>query len=180
MIIYLIRHMRVEGAEGICYGRTDMPVAPGQDRRIAMLPALLPKGLWLVWTSPALRCRQLASTLAPFVRVESRVQELDFGSWEGRLWNEISRAEIDVWAADPVGLAPPGGETYQSLQERASAAMDDIVRASTGRVPIVCTHAGVIRALLARSRGFTLAQSLEVEVPFGSIHSIEWREPADQ
>jgi alpha-ribazole phosphatase len=118
----------------------------------------------------------MASVLAPLVRVDGRLAELDFGRWEGRLWKDIPRIEIDAWAEDPVRRSPPGGENFESLQLRALAALGEACRLAADRMPILCTHAGVIRALLAKARGLSLADSLALEVPFGSVHALEWKE----
>lgn len=176
MIVHLIRHQKVEGTEGLCYGRTDVPLAAGHEKLTAQLHGTLPRGVRLVWTSPALRCRRMAACLAPLVRVETRFAELDFGEWEGRRWDDLSRPDIDEWAADPVNRRPPGGESFAELHDRACAAMNHICALAAGAMPVVCTHAGVIRALLAEARGIPLAEALSVEVPYGSVHALDWKE----
>ncbi|HEX2265287.1 MAG TPA: histidine phosphatase family protein, partial [Solirubrobacterales bacterium] len=56
-------------------------------------------------------------------RVDERLTELSFGSWEGLTWKEIrarepqgaARRQQDKW-----GYVPPGGESYAMLAERVA------------------------------------------------------------
>ena len=72
------------------------------------------RGVREVWSSPAVRCRGLAEAIAAVLRVplreDQRLWELDFGAWEGRPWETIAREDLDRWALDPLGFAPPGGD----------------------------------------------------------------------
>src|SRR5579872_1552412 len=109
MQVALVRHPPVLLAPGICYGRRDVALDPAQaPAAIARIVAALADFPAPVWTSPATRCRQVAMALGE-INQDARVLELDFGAWEGQSWDAIPRAELDRWAADPLGFAPPGG-----------------------------------------------------------------------
>jgi alpha-ribazole phosphatase len=72
--------------------------------------------------------------------------ELDFGEWEGRAWDEITRRDrerFEAWSANWQWAAPPGGESAVKLQERIESFLADL---PSERV-LVVTHAGPIRAL---------------------------------
>lgn len=139
-----LRHPAAAAAPGTCYGRLDLSPAPGAEAEISRALALLPCATELR-TGPARRCRALADRIAArdgvAAVVDERLAELDFGSWEGRAWNAIDRAESDPWAADPWQVAPPGGETFGALVARVAAALRDMDPEA-----VVVTHAGVIRA----------------------------------
>ena len=45
------------------------------------------------------------------VRLDARLVELDFGSWEMHHWDTIPRAQIDAWAADVALYRPGDGES---------------------------------------------------------------------
>ena len=161
----LVRHTRVAAAPGLCYGRTDVPLAATFADEAAAIRRQLPPCLGLVCASPAQRCRQLADTLgAVEIRVDPRLQELDFGAWENRLWSDLPRAEVDPWAADYVDLAPPGGETFRALAARVDAFRRDL------RSPeaVIVTHGGVIRAWLSLAAHQPLSESFAREVPYGA------------
>lgn len=175
--LILLRHGRPAGAEGLCYGRTDL--APGADleplaRRLAAeLPAID-----RIVTSPLRRARALAEALAHGRRlplaVDPRLCEMDFGTWEGRPWEAIARAELDAWAADLLGARPHAGESVAMLVERVAAALAEWA-ALPGSVLLV-VHMGTIRAALAwAGRPDPWSTSL----PFGGWLTLEAGDPAD-
>ena len=167
MIVALARHPATVLPAGVCYGRLDAELAHGECP--ALIHAVSANRLALVWTSPARRCLGPAQATGLPVVVDERLRELDFGAWEGHLWNDISRPELDAWAADPCANAPPGGETGASLIARAAAAWDAIVE--RGSDCAVVTHGGPLKVLLALARG--RAPDLMAPAPsFGTVELI--------
>lgn len=167
MGLTLLRHPRVD-APGICYGQSDVPLANGAEDAIAKTVLQVPQAQRLV-SSPSPRCLALAEALSRAtalpLTLDPRLLELDFGTWEGRAWSQIPRAESDAWAEDPVTRAPPGGESFGQLQTRVAAALTGLVRT------LVVTHAGPIRAaqILTGRADFTAAFARAV--PFATpIH----------
>jgi len=169
LTLYLVRHPRPLIAPGVCYGQLDVVAenpAPIVDRLRRELPAGLP-----VWSSPLQRCRTLAEALHAAPHIDARLMEMDFGTWEGRPWDEIARAELDAWAADIDGYAPPGGEAPRQLQQRVLACVDELPAGAH----LLVTHAGVIRALLAAAAGETLAAALQRPAPdYGSLTRLDY------
>ena len=155
MGLILLRHPRVD-APGLCYGRFDPPLAPGVEDAVALAVLRCPRAEHLL-TSPAARCQSLATALGAALGLtpepDPRLQELDFGVWEGRAWADLPRAETDRWAEDPERRAPPGGESFMQLSSRVRAAL-----AGRDRT-VAVTHAGPIRAarILAGEQDFTAA-----------------------
>jgi alpha-ribazole phosphatase len=167
MILHLVRHPRPLVAAGTCYGRLDIEA---ENARVAarQLRAELPSGL-PVWSSPLHRCTALAGLLHPAPRHDGRLTEMDFGAWEGRPWEEIPRHELDAWAADVAGYAPPGGESPRDLQRRAL----DFVAGLTVPEAVLVTHAGVIRVLVAHRRRLPAREWTTLHFDFGSRTIIE-------
>ena len=132
---------------------TDLDLAPTFDDEAARVVEALDTAERLV-TSPLQRCRRLAEriggahSLVPIV--DSRIREMDFGTWEGVPWGAIPRAEMDAWAADFLHARPHGGESVHMLYERARAAIADY--RATGLSHVVVTHAGIIKAARAEDR----------------------------
>jgi alpha-ribazole phosphatase len=162
--VIFLRHPAPAVERGVCYGRLDLPLGVGHEAEVARALALLPP-VRAVLSGPARRCRALADRIAlrdglsPVV--DDRLQELDFGRWEGRAWDAIDRSESDPWAADPWTVAPPGGETFAALLARVEAAL----AAAPPRAAIV-THAGVIRAARMIIAGERFAAAFAAPVPF--------------
>ena len=141
---------------GRCYGHADLPLEPGwQALMPALAASLRPIGLRVVHTSPLERCLLPAEALGLLlevpVRIDRRLVELDFGDWDGRLWDELPREALDRWAADPVAFAAPGGESGRSLIDRVRQVRDALVDAATGAV--VVSHGGPLRLLGPMLRG---------------------------
>ncbi|MFN6979601.1 MAG: histidine phosphatase family protein [Gemmobacter sp.] len=154
MALTLLRHTRPLGAEGLCYGHTDLAPGPDLAGEAARLAAELPP-FAVVVTSPLTRCRALAEALAAArgvpLAVDPRIAEMDFGTWEGRPWAAIPRAEIDAWAADLMHACPHGGETVAALAARVGAALGDWRASPAPRLAV--THAGVVKAVRAARAG---------------------------
>ncbi len=154
--LLLVRHQPTALAPGTCYGRLDAGLHPDS---LAALPALADHLARArparVWSSPARRCLLLARAVAEragaALVTDPRLRELDFGAWEGLPWTAVPRPELDRWAADPLGFAPPGGEGGAALLARVRAVAAELAR---GRgVQVVVSHGGPLRLLPSLLRG---------------------------
>ena len=149
MELYLIRHTAPDAMTGICYGRTDVPLAASAEQDIERVIATLPK-FDRVYSSPAQRCTKLATALAQRDSCEpiihAALSELDFGDWEQLPWSVIPREHSDPWAADTWHRAPPGGETEQALWSRVSTWYATAIVQPVARCAIVA-HGGSLRVL---------------------------------
>lgn len=185
MDLILLRHTRPRGAEGLCYGRTDLALAPCFQANAARLERDLPR-FARVLTSPLSRCRRLARALAAArgvaLSVDERLVEMDFGAWEGQRWDAIPRAELDVWAADIEGARPHGGERVADMAARARAALQEAASQVATRGPVlVVAHAGIVKSALALSHG---PAGWHAELGFGdwlgfdvALRPVDWAMP---
>lgn len=162
MQLYLIRHPAPQVAAGVCYGRSDLPLAEPAELAARHLRATLPAGLPVV-SSPARRCRELACALRADAQCDDRLWEMDFGAWEGRPWSAIERAALDAWAADPFGFTPPGGESPAAMAARVVAFAESLAPA---RDLVVVGHHGPLRVLIVHLLGLPLAASLQLHLDF--------------
>jgi alpha-ribazole phosphatase len=143
------RHPRPIGADGLCVGRIDLAVDPRRVRRLARRlerAARREHRPRVVFTSPAARCQAIGRWLRRrgwVHRVDARLQEADFGRWDGRGWDAIGRAEVEAWVRDFPIHRPGGGETVGEVLGRCRSFLStvDPVRA------LVVTHGGWISAL---------------------------------
>ena len=158
MRLILLRHPRPLVAPGLCYGSTDLAVAPDElERTLAQLAPSLPPGLPL-FSSPLQRCAGLAARLpCASLSFDARLVEIDFGAWEMRPWDDIPRAEIDAWAADVAAYRPGGGESVLQMAARVAAFYDELLRTKHNIALVVC-HAGTMRLLAARHAGLSFEQ----------------------
>src|SRR5471032_2333772 len=166
MDLVLIRHPAVRIDTGICYGRTDVPLlgdaadsARLLEGRLRLLKVPKVEGVW--HTSPSSRCRLLAEALGS-IQADPRLQELDFGTWEGQRWDGLDRAMLDAWAKDLEHAREHDGESVIGWTDSFCAA-DTI-----GPIHVV-THAGVIRVLTAHLLGVPRANAIQWPLDFGAI-----------
>lgn len=166
----LMRHLRPAVAEGVCYGVTDLDLAPGHEAALEAVLGRLPPLAGLA-TSPLRRCWRLAEVIAArhglTATPDPRLAEMDFGAWEGQPWSQIPRVELDEWAADFLHARPHGGESVAQLQARTQAALAEY-RARPGDHLLV-THGGVIKAALATG---PRAEDWPPALAFGEIVTI--------
>ena len=153
--LWLVRHAQPLVAPGQCYGRLDMAAdAVATAASAEALAAALPASVQLAHHSPLQRCAQLARALQALrpglaLHADARLQELDFGDWEGRAWDAIGRAPVDAWTADFASHRPGGGESLAVMLQRVAAALAAARAASAGSGNDVLwiTHAGVARCV---------------------------------
>lgn len=95
MHIYLVRHPRPTGTEGLCYGRLEVAVTPQAIAAAAeAVSAQLPgETLARVFCSPSSRCVELARRIAsPREPTPAEdLMEMNFGRWQGLAWDAVPR-----------------------------------------------------------------------------------------
>jgi alpha-ribazole phosphatase len=160
-MIALIRHPPLAIAPGICYGRSDIGIA--DHASLDPIAAQVRHIQGTIWTSPLRRCRVLADAIGPN-RADARLIEMDFGAWDGVPWDDIPRAALDEWAADPLAFAPPGGETGAALVARVT----EFHAALPPGDHIVVAHGGPLKVLAALLRGQPV-DLMVPSVPLGSV-----------
>ena len=143
----LVRHTTPQGGAGLCYGRTDLPVADSFDNEAQSVLQRMPDVTAIV-SSPLRRCAALAQRIGAHkgltVTYDDAWREIDFGAWEGTPWDAVPRAALDAWAADMQNYRGHGGESVAQLTARV-----DRARARVPLGAVVVTHAGCIRVALA-------------------------------
>lgn len=156
MTRWLVRHAQPLIAPGVCYGATDVPADAQATRQAAQaLADVLPHGV-LMQVSPLQRCEQLALSLQGLrpdlaYKLDARLQEMNFGGWEGQRWDAIPPSAYDAWTADFAQHRFGGAESVSGFMQRVAAVWDE---ASTAGGPTVwITHAGVIRAATLLAQG---------------------------
>jgi alpha-ribazole phosphatase len=146
--LWLARHAQPVIEPGVCYGQLDVPAVVEATAACAReLAKALPNGIKII-CSPLQRCEQLAHVLCGLradlaYKTDPRLQEMDFGQWEGQRWDDIGAAALDAWVADFARYRPGGGESVDAFMQRVAAVWDESAGAAE---TLWITHAGVIRA----------------------------------
>lgn len=106
------------------------------------------------------------------VESDARVREMDFGAWDGQLWETIEASDgerLRAWSDHWPDVAPPGGEPLSAVVDRAREWIRDIRASDAGAslTIVVVTHAGWIRAAVAELLGRPLARMFDIPVDHG-------------
>jgi alpha-ribazole phosphatase len=156
MTLWLVRHALPLIEKGICYGQLDVPADLAASQACAReLSDLLPKDVAVI-SSTLQRCELLAHELIGLrpdlmVKNEPRLQEMNFGSWEGRPWADIDPDELAAWTADFADYRAGGtGESVSQFMARVGAAFDEL---DPAKDTLWVTHAGLIRAATLIAQG---------------------------
>ncbi|WP_410811172.1 bifunctional RNase H/acid phosphatase [Micromonospora sp. 067-2] len=167
--LILVRHGETAYTEQRRYsGRGDVPLSGrgrAQAGATATRVAALAPSVAAVLSSPLSRCTSTAAAIAGAlgnvpVRTEDDLIECDFGQWEGRTFAEVRQqwpGEMDAWLAS-ARIAPPGGESFTRVAERAHRVIAGLLTAYPGETVVVVSHVSpiklVLRDALAAGDGF--------------------------
>jgi alpha-ribazole phosphatase/probable phosphoglycerate mutase len=181
--LVLVRHAEPEEtSRGRCYGSLDVGLSTaGRGQAARLVRTLEGVPFDAVYASPRTRARETAAPLAAAreveVIVDDDLRELDFGSFEGRTYDEIERSEpalFRAWMETPTAVRFPGGEGYTDLRVRVTRALDAIRRLHGSA--LVVTHGGVIRAGLATWLELPEHAIFRLEQSYCGVTVVEWIE----
>ncbi|AQU82815.1 MULTISPECIES: histidine phosphatase family protein [unclassified Halomonas] len=142
-------------------GQQDIPLLfpDAESGLLALREALESERFDAIYSSDLQRCQQTlewAEAAKPGVPItlEPRLRELDFGEYEGKVYDELKDlSHYRAWV-DSVGeLQIPGGESAAQLRERLDAWLRDVAanaQAGGYKKVLAVTHGGVIRELRRR------------------------------
>lgn len=156
--LFLIRHGQTSwNVEGRYQGDQDIELNSTGIMQAGLAAKYLSRVAFSnIYSSPLSRTMETARIInrrrGLEIKVMQDLKEMDFGKWEGMKFEEInSTYNIDYqkWLEDPYHNRPTGGEDFQELTDRTTAAIDRIVAEnSDGSSVAVSTHGGVILSLL--------------------------------
>lgn len=143
--LFLIRHAE-PFITGTFLGQTDPPLSPAG--HVQAKEALSSLKVTVAYVSPLRRARETAAYLQSRQITLSELQEIHFGEWTGKTWQQIETnwpALAQEKAANWLNVTPPGGESWTDFLRRVHTAWRCI---RNGPSPAaVVAHAGVNAAL---------------------------------
>jgi broad specificity phosphatase PhoE len=111
-------------------------------------------GIDAVITSPLQRAYDTAASAAKAlgldVTVDHDLIETDFGGWEGLTFGEAAERDPEQhrrWLRD-TSIAPPDGESFDSVAQRVRRAQARIINEHNGESVLVVSHVTPIKTLL--------------------------------
>jgi len=178
--LLLLRHGQTELSVHRRYsGRGNPPLTDTGRRQADAAARYLAEhgGIAAVISSPLQRCRDTAEAAARLLRLDVTVDEdlteTDFGAWEGLTFAEAAERDPDLhrrWLKD-TSTQPPGGESFDAVQQRVQAARDRIVADHAGSTVLVVSHVTPIKTVLrlALDAGPALLYRLHLDLASLSI-----------
>jgi broad specificity phosphatase PhoE len=185
--LILVRHSETIANRSYRHiGNSDEPLSEHgieQAQQLAEALAVLP--IQAVYSSPLQRAYHTALPIAERLKLEVRLldalREGSFGAWEGLTHAEIiARSEEDArllraWEQDAT-LAPPGGESLVAIQQRTSAAIEQLAHQHPGQTIALISHVGPIKALLCAALGAPPISAFRIFLDPATISVIDWRD----
>lgn len=184
MRLFLVRHGETESNRlNLALGRDDVPLNERglwQAERVAR--ALAREPLAAVYSSPLRRALDTARAVAAphglAVQIEQGLIEMDIGEADGLTLAEVAArfpGLLEAWASEEGPNQPmPGGECLVDVQERAWAAVQDIVARHGDETAAAVTHNFVILSLLVRVLGLRLAQFRHLRHSVAAISVVDF------
>jgi broad specificity phosphatase PhoE len=130
--------------------------------------------------SPMRRTRETAAAAADVlglpVEIDEGLIETAFGDWDGHTFAEIQERwgdEVTAWLADST-IAPPGGESMDSVFERVAAARDRLLADYAGRTVLVVSHVTPIKMLVRLALDAPMSVIYKMELSPASITTAQW------
>lgn len=157
--LILVRHGETAlTAQGRYSGRGDVPLSRhGEVQAMAAgaLVAALAGNIAAVVSSPLQRCTRTAELIAdecgkPPMTTDDGLIECDFGAWEGLTFAEVAQrwaAEQAQWL-NSTAVAPPGGESFQTVAKRVRAATAALRDAYPRQAVVVVSHVSPVKLIL--------------------------------
>ncbi|HUZ54963.1 MAG TPA: MSMEG_4193 family putative phosphomutase, partial [Streptosporangiaceae bacterium] len=185
-LVLVVRHGLTAATGTALSGRT--PGIPLDDRGRAQAAAVAKRlaqvRLDAIISSPLERCAQTAAAIAEQqspaaeVTTEDRLIEVGYGDWTGQSLRKLSREPLwRVVQAHPsaVTFPGPGGEALPDMERRAVSAIRDWnARLGPEAVYLICSHADVIKAILADSLGLHLDLYQRIQIDPCSLSAIRF------
>jgi len=185
-LVLLVRHGLTATTGSVLTGWT--PGIPLDDRgrrqAEALAARLAPVELDAIISSPLERCRQTADAIAaggpgrPAVREDARVGECHYGDWTGQPLKRLAKEPLwRVVQAHPGAARFPGadGESITDMQYRAVSAVRDWNRQlGADAAYLICSHADVIKSVIADSLGMHIDMLQRIQVDPCSLTAIRY------
>jgi alpha-ribazole phosphatase len=131
-----------------------------------------------VYTSPLGRAVETARGVASLHGLSpievNELREIEFGDAAGLSFDEFPTDLQQGLLQTAAEVRFPGGETFAELQHRVCGAVDRIVPAHPGRTLVVVSHAGSIRAALARWLKMDDEAIFRIDQRHASVNVVDW------
>jgi broad specificity phosphatase PhoE len=161
--------------------KTDAPLTEtGVRQAVAAAKRLASAGIDAIVASPLQRTVRTAEEVAAVtgipVLTDEGFRETDFGAWDGLTVAEVRErwpSELTTWLADP-SVAPPGGESFDQVSERVTAALHRILAERAHQTVLIVSHVTPIKTLVAAALLAPPAALYRMHLDVAALCEIDW------
>ena len=161
--------------------KTDAPLTDtGVRQAVAAAKRLASAGIDAIVASPLQRtvrtAEQVAAVTGVPVLTDEGFRETNFGAWEGLTFAEVRErwpSELTTWLADP-SVAPPGGESFDQVSERVTAALHRILAERAHQTVLIVSHVTPIKTLVAAALLAPPAALYRMHLDVAALCEIDW------
>lgn len=170
--IFILRHGEtVWNRSGRFQGRLDSPLTEaGRRQALCQRDILRANGVVpdAIYCSPQGRAQQTAALICDEqcqIRLDDRLQEIDFGLWEGLTRDEVGKQTGDPAASGLWQFASPGGEDFAAISGRVADFLGDLLGPA-----IVVTHGTTSQVMRGLCMGLDQAALLTLPKDHGCVY----------
>jgi len=172
LTIDLLRHGALKG--GIKYRglQDDALTLEGRDAMDTVWQKIQ-QDVSLIISSPLTRCAQPALAWAKEKDItcilDSELQELHYGAWEGLTAAEIkvlNPGVLEKWRKNPEHMSPPQGESMDDFSKRIALFLQQLVRDHEQGHILLVAHSGTIRMLVAHALKAPIVSTRHLAMPY--------------
>jgi broad specificity phosphatase PhoE len=175
-IFHLVRHAMTAHVGGVLTGR-----APGvglseegQTQAAILAQRLRTTRFESIVSSPRKRARETAALLGDSLSlkpyVSDSIDEIDFGHWSGRSFEELDRdPDWRRWNESRDTASTPGGETMVDVAGRVVGLVDSLRRSHGDGRHVLVTHADVIKAAVCHYLGLPFRHVFDFDIDPASV-----------
>jgi alpha-ribazole phosphatase len=180
--LLLIRHGETDwNSQQRWQGQADVPLNErGIQQAAEIARSLSQVKIRAIYASDLQRAMQTARAIAEAkglpVQIDIRLREIHQGEWQGLHIAEIQARyaqEFQLRQADPLHVAPPGGETALEVRDRAAGVLDEIIEHYPHGTVAVVSHGFTIAIILVHCFGIPVERVWELVPKNGTVVRVE-------
>jgi broad specificity phosphatase PhoE len=154
----------------------------GKQQAALLARRLLREPIDICYASNLRRAWETATAIAGsrslLVLADPQLREMHFGVWEGLTYADICHEDaqgVAAWEANPMEVAPPGGETLAQVARRVTVSLAAIRNKHQGRgqTVLVVAHRGSLRVLLCLLLGLPPTKQWQFLLTPASLSELE-------
>lgn len=149
----------------------------GREQADATGSRLAEAPLKAIYSSPLERCVETAEAIAKHhklpVQTMEELSEVDYGDWQGKTMKALYQSKgWQKLRARPADFRFPNGETIREAQTRGITAIEKLRAKHKDKAIVVCSHADMIRLMVAGYMGLGIDLYDRITVAPASISTV--------